>query len=96
VFLHTGALPGLLMIGAGVVTSLPLLMFAAASQRISLFLVGVLQYIAPTMYFLIGVLVYHEPLTAERLTGFAIIWLALILFAGEGYYSHRNPVAIIA
>jgi chloramphenicol-sensitive protein RarD len=48
------------------------------------------------MYFLIGVLVYHEPLTAERLTGFAIIWLALILFAGEGYYSHRNPVAIIA
>ncbi len=96
VFLHTGALPGLLMIGAGVVTSIPLLMFAAASQRISLFLVGVLQYIAPTMYFLIGVLVYHEPLTAERLTGFAIIWLALILFAGEGYYSHRNSVAVIA
>jgi chloramphenicol-sensitive protein RarD len=95
VFLHTGVLPDLLMIGAGVVTAIPLLMFAAATQRISLFLVGVLQYIAPTMYFLIGVLVYGEPLTAERLTGFAIIWIALILFAVEGYLSHRNQVAVI-
>jgi chloramphenicol-sensitive protein RarD len=95
VFLHTAALPDLLMIGAGVVTSVPLLMFAAATQRISLFLVGVLQYIAPTMYFLIGVLVYGEPLTAERLTGFVIIWIALILFAVEGYLSRRNQVAVI-
>jgi chloramphenicol-sensitive protein RarD len=70
-------------------------MFAAATQRITLFLIGVLQYIAPTMYFLIGVLVYGEQLTAERLIGFAIIWVALILFAVEGYFSHRNQVAVI-
>ncbi|MBN2085680.1 MAG: EamA family transporter RarD [Anaerolineales bacterium] len=94
-FLHSGFLPDLLMIGAGVVTTIPLLLFAAAAQRISLFLIGVLQYIAPTMYFLIGVLVYGEQLTAERLTGFAIIWIALILFAVEGYLSNRNQVAII-
>ena len=94
-FLRTGALPDLLMIGAGVVTAVPLLMFAAASQRISLFQIGVLQYIAPTMYFLIGVLIYGEPLTAERLTGFVIIWMALILFAVEGYLSRRNQVAVI-
>jgi len=94
-FLHSGPAAALLMIGAGLITAVPLLLFAAAAQRISLFLIGVLQYIAPTMYFLIGVLVYKEPLTAERLTGFAIIWLALILFAVEGYLSHRNQVAVI-
>ncbi len=95
IFLHSDPGSNLLMIGAGVVTALPLLMFAAATQRITLFLIGVLQYIAPTMYFLIGVLVYGESLTAERLTGFAIIWVALILFAVEGYLSHRNQVAVI-
>jgi chloramphenicol-sensitive protein RarD len=94
-FLHADPGSDLLMIGAGVVTAIPLLMFAAATQRITLFLIGVLQYIAPTMYFLIGVLVYREQLTAERLTGFAIIWVALILFAVEGYLSHRNQVAVI-
>jgi chloramphenicol-sensitive protein RarD len=94
-FLHSDLKSNLLMIGAGAVTAIPLLLFAAATQRITLFLVGVLQYIAPTMYFFIGVLVYREELTAERLTGFAIIWLALILFAVEGYLSHRNQVAPI-
>jgi chloramphenicol-sensitive protein RarD len=95
IFLHSDPGSDLLMIGAGVVTAIPLLMFAAATQRITLFLIGVLQYIAPTMYFLIGVLIYGEQLTAERLTGFAIIWVALILFAVEGYLSHRNQVAVI-
>jgi chloramphenicol-sensitive protein RarD len=92
-FLHSGTVENFLMVGAGIITAVPLLMFAAAAQRISLFLVGVLQYIAPTMYFLIGVLVYHEPLTVERLIGFGIIWLALILFAAEGFVAHRaQPV----
>lgn len=94
-FLHADPGSDLLMIGAGAVTAIPLLMFAAATQRITLFLIGVLQYIAPTMYFLLGVLVYGEQLTAERLTGFVIIWIALILFAVEGYLSHRNQVAVI-
>jgi chloramphenicol-sensitive protein RarD len=89
-FGHSGAATDLLLIGAGVITSVPLLLFAAAAQRITLFLAGVLQYIAPTMYFLIGVLIYGEELTAERLTGFAIIWLALILFAAEGYIDVRR------
>jgi chloramphenicol-sensitive protein RarD len=94
-FLHSDLKSNLLMVGAGAVTAVPLLMFAAAAQRITLFLVGVLQYIAPTMYFLIGVFLYGEPLTAERLTGFAVIWLALVLFAAEGYVSHRSHVAVI-
>lgn len=93
-FLHSGAVPDLLMAGAGVVTAVPLLLFAAAAQRITLFLVGVLQYIAPTMHFLIGVFVYHEPLTVERLVGFGLIWLALILFAVEGYVTHRAQAVV--
>ena len=60
-FLHTGAGSDLLLIGAGAVTTIPLLMFASAAQRIPLSLVGILQYIAPTLQFLLGVLVYHEP-----------------------------------
>jgi chloramphenicol-sensitive protein RarD len=89
-FGHTGTAQTLLLAGAGVITTVPLLLFAAAAQRITLFLIGVLQYIAPTMYFLIGVFVYDEPLTPQRLTGFAVIWLALILFAVEGYLSRRE------
>ncbi|MBN1441045.1 MAG: EamA family transporter RarD [Anaerolineales bacterium] len=92
-FLHSGPAINLLLIGAGAVTAVPLLLFAAATQRITLFLVGVLQYIAPSMYFLLGVLLYDEPLTPERLTGFVIIWLALILFAVEGYWNHRKNAA---
>jgi chloramphenicol-sensitive protein RarD len=71
-------------------SAIPLLLFAAATQRIPLTLVGVLQYIAPTMYFLIGVFIYGEPLTAERLIGFGIIWLALAIFAAEGYFHRRS------
>jgi chloramphenicol-sensitive protein RarD len=92
-FLHTAPESNLLLIGTGVITAVPLLMFTAAAQRITLFLIGILQYITPTMYFLLGVLIYGEPLTPERLTGFAIIWLALILFAVEGYLSRRVPAA---
>jgi chloramphenicol-sensitive protein RarD len=94
-FLHSGMISNLLMVGAGVVTAVPLLMFAAASQRIPLSLVGVLQYIAPTMYFLIGVLLYNEPLTTERLIGFCIIWAALVIFAVEGFLHHQTQVAVI-
>jgi chloramphenicol-sensitive protein RarD len=94
-FLHAGAIPDTLMIGAGVATAVPLLLFAAATQRITLSLVGVLQYIAPTMYFLIGVLVYGEPLTMERLIGFAIIWLALIIYAVESFLFHRTQITVL-
>jgi len=94
-FLHAGAISSILMVGAGVATAVPLLMFGAATQRITLSLVGVLQYIAPTMYFLIGVLVYGEPLTMERLIGFAIIWLALIIYAVESFLFHRTQITVL-
>jgi chloramphenicol-sensitive protein RarD len=94
-FLHSGTISNILMLGAGVITAVPLLMFAAATQRIPLSLVGVLQYIAPTMYFLIGVLIYDEPLTVERLIGFIIIWLALAIFAVEGFVHHQVQVGVV-
>ena len=96
-FLHTGVGSDLLMAGAGLVTTLPLLMFASAARRIPLSLVGILQYIAPTVQFLIGVLLYHEPLTRSKLLGFVMVWVALLIFAIEGYLSHRSrAMAVVA
>jgi chloramphenicol-sensitive protein RarD len=79
-----------LLVGAGVMTTLPLLMFASAATRIPLSLVGILQYIAPTLQFLIGLFVYDEPLTPARLVGFALVWVALVIFAVESAVAHRG------
>lgn len=90
-FLHSGSLENLLMLAAGPVTTLPLLMFAAGVRRIPLSLVGMLQYINPTMQITIGVMLYHEPFTRIQLVGFSFVWCALALFAVEGYLSRRWP-----
>jgi chloramphenicol-sensitive protein RarD len=84
----------LLLIFAGPVTSIPLLLFGVAARRIPLSMVGFLQYIAPTLQFLLGVLVYQEPFPPERFVGFAIIWTALIVYSLEGViYNRRRVVA---
>jgi len=89
-FLHSGLKADSMMVGAGLVTTVPLLLFASAAQRVPLTTIGVLQYINPTMQFLLGVLLYKEPFTHERLIGFSIVWAGLILFWLEGLYSRRN------
>ena len=78
------------LMGAGVATALPLLMFAAAVRRLTLTVVGLLQYIGPTMQFLLGVYVYKEPFTTERFVGFMLIWAALVLFSIEGVWHKRK------
>ncbi len=83
-FGHAGATTTLLLIGAGGATALPLLLFAAGARRITLVSLGILQYIAPTTQFLIGVFVYDEPLTQARLIGFSLIWLALAIYTVDG------------
>lgn len=88
-FVHTGPVMDFLMIGAGLVTTIPLLMFASAAQRIPLSLVGLFQYITPTLQFLIGILIYREPFTPYRFIGFGIVWTALVIFAIEGILAHR-------
>jgi len=94
-FLREDPLTNLLLIGTGVVTSVPLLMFASAARQISLTMVGVLQYIAPTLQFLIGVFIYHEAFDHSRLIGFSLVWLALIIFWAETYLANRVPVRTI-
>ena len=91
-FLHTGISSDLLMIGAGVVTTIPLLMFASAAKSIPLWVVGLLQYIAPTIQFLLGVFLYKEPFSQHQLIGFGIVWAALIFFVVENYLANRATV----
>ena len=82
-----------LLVGSGVMTAVPLLFFGAAAVRIPLVTLGLLQYIAPVMQFLIGVLVYGEPMPASRLVGFALVWVALTVFATDAARRNRAPVA---
>ena len=91
-FRHEGLLTDILLIGTGAVTSIPLLMFASAARQIPLTMIGILQYIAPTLQFLIGVFLYHEPFDHSRLVGFSLVWLALIIFWVENYLAQRVPV----
>lgn len=91
-FLHEGAPIDLLLIGAGAVTTIPLLMFASAARQIPLTVVGLLQYIAPTMQFLIGVFLYKERFDRAHLMGFGIVWIALVIFWVENLIANRVPV----
>lgn len=83
-FGHISLTTTLLLVCGGVATALPLLLFASGARRVTLTLMGILQYIAPTMQLLIGVFLYHELLERERLIGFSLIWLALAIYSLEG------------
>ncbi|MBO3747038.1 EamA family transporter RarD [Streptosporangiaceae bacterium NEAU-GS5] len=74
----------LLLVGAGVITAVPLLFFTASAIRVPLTIVGLLQYIAPVLQFLCGILVAHETMPASRWAGFAVVWLALSIFSWDG------------
>ena len=90
VFLHGSGWLDLLLLCSGFLTTAPLLLFAAAAPKIPLSLMGILQYIAPTLQFLLGVLVYHEPFDHNRLIGFSLVWAALLIFSVGGILSHRQ------
>lgn len=87
---HAGLWVNVLLVVSGIVTALPLLMFAKAARSIPLWAIGLLQYIAPTVQFLIGVLLYNEPFDQTHLIGFSIIWLALLIFSAEGFFARRR------
>lgn len=82
-----------LLVLLGPTTAIPLLLFAAGARRIPLSVLGLLQYISPTMQFLLGVMVFHEAFTHDKLIGFILIWGALALYAAEGLYRHRQQNA---
>jgi len=83
-------LSSLLLALGGIVTAAPLLMFAGAARRIPLSMVGILQYIAPTLQFSIGVWVYGEEFSRTRFTGFCFIWAALLIYTVEGLHARRK------
>jgi chloramphenicol-sensitive protein RarD len=93
-FAHSTLAVNVLLSLTGVITVIPLLLFGSAVRLIPLWMLGLLQYIAPTCQFLLGVLVYHEPFDQVRVVGFVLIWLALLLFSLESVYSNRQAVVV--
>jgi chloramphenicol-sensitive protein RarD len=80
----------LLLLATGPLTAAPLLLFALGARRIPLSLIGILQYIAPTLQFLTGVLLYGEPFTRVQAIGFGLIWAALALYAADSLHRYAR------
>ena len=81
-----------LLIGSGIVTILPLALFHSGARLINYATVGMLQYVGPSIQFLIGVFIYNETLSPLRLACFAMIWLALVIYATDGFWRARTAV----
>lgn len=94
-FPHGSTLENALLLFTGVATGLPLLLFGTAARLVPLSTLGFIQYIAPTLQFTIGVLVYGEALTSDRMIGFGLIWIALALFSIDGLRTRRKDHAIL-
>lgn len=75
---------------AGPLTAIPLLLFAAGARRIPMATLGILQYLSPTLLFLLSTLVFGEPMQSTRLLGFALIWAALLVYSVEGWHFRRR------
>ena len=73
-----------LLVAAGPITTIPLLQFAAGARRMSMTLLGVLQYITPTLQLALGVWLYHEPFAAAKMVGFGLVWVGLAVFLLDG------------
>ena len=84
----------LLMISTGVVTALPLICFGAAATRLPLVTLGLLQYLAPLIQFVLGLLVFHEDMPTGRWIGFSLVWLALCVFTFEQVSHRRRQLAL--
>lgn len=82
------ALTTTLLLGAGVVTAVPLMMFAAAARRVPMFVLGITQYLAPLMIFILGVAVFGEQMPPARWIGFGLVWCALIVLTVEMFRQH--------
>jgi len=80
----------LLLVLSGLVTAAPLLMFAASTKRLRYATVGLLQYVAPTIQFLLAILLYREPLTGAHIATFALIWAGLIVYATDSLAAARR------
>ena len=92
-FGHISAGHTVLLVLAGAATAIPLLLFAGAANRLPLSALGMLQYVAPILQLGCGVLIFHEPMPPARLAGFALVWLALIVFTADAVRHNRRTRA---
>ena len=95
-FLNHGAGHASLLVGTGVITAVPLLLFGAAAQRLPLTTLGLIQYLAPVLQFAVGIGIRHEPLPPARLAGFALVWLALVVLSVDGIRHSRHGAPELA
>lgn len=83
-----------LLVAAGPITTVPLLLFAAGARRMSMTLLGVLQYITPSLQLALGVWLYHEPFAAAKVAGFGLVWVGLAIFLLDGLRANwSRPIA---
>ena len=95
-FGYAGLVPSLGLAAYGVLTAIPLLLFGAAAKRVPLSYIGFMQYLTPTLQFLIGLLVFQEPMPAARWLGFAMVWFALSILSFDALRQLRNRSKIVA
>ena len=95
-FTGNGAGHGVLLATTGLVTAVPLICFGGAAIRIPMTTLGLLQYLAPTIQFLLGLLVFHESMTFVKWIGFGLVWLALAIFTGEALRGRQQQIRMSA
>jgi chloramphenicol-sensitive protein RarD len=95
-FGYAGLVPSLGLAAYGVLTAIPLLLFGAAAKRVPLSYIGFMQYLTPTLQFLIGLLVFQEPMPAARWLGFAMVWFALSILSFDAIRQLRNRSKLVA
>ena len=87
---NSSTLVNALLLGSGLITAVPLVLFAYGARRIPLSTIGLVQYIGPSLQFLIGIFVFHEAFSPARAAGFAAIWTALVIYAADGLWRSRR------
>jgi chloramphenicol-sensitive protein RarD len=95
-FVSEGPGHAVLLMSAGIVTAIPLLCFGAAAIRIPMTTLGLLQYLAPILQFVLGITVLHESMTTMRWVGFSLVWLALVIFTWEALRHRRAQLRLTA
>ena len=95
-FLQGDGRTDVLLLAAGPATAIPLLLFAYGARRVTLATLGLLQYLGPSIQFVLAVFLYHEPLGASRGVGFALIWAALALYSAESLRLMRRQRVVVA
>jgi chloramphenicol-sensitive protein RarD len=94
-FMTYGLMTNLLVVGAGIVTAIPLLLFAEAAKRISYIILGFIQYVGPTLMLLSALFLYHEPYSAEQFIAFGFIWLGIVVFTYGNFYTYRKEKQLL-